>query len=360
MKDVNYFFLVLCSVLYIGVLSACDDKETPATMNIEKVCGTYAMEQVKMTFNGVDMPALGSVSLILDTSYVSNVVETDDSRKMILELPPLWPNLPTESTYSAFENIIVKVDAAASSELVTFEGSIKKAEYDLIVKGTCQENIIVLDLTYAAFSNFIGKRYLFEFNKQSLNMGMLNPSVETVEWKGSQMSVIEFVTDAIEPVFEAIGRRLGGSFYFEVLSDASVQAGVKSYETNDFVPFSGKQAFRNLNGGFGYLVADYDGALWLSKVVLGDFSVSSTMFASIGGNLHFVPVFFVNGKSANELRIAFDTPLGTSFCRFLFQWLENLGEMELSVEEVEKAHKVALLLQDKKIRYIHLLGTVIE
>ena len=35
MKDVNYFFLVLCSVLYIGVLSACDDKETPAIMNID-------------------------------------------------------------------------------------------------------------------------------------------------------------------------------------------------------------------------------------------------------------------------------------------------------------------------------------
>ena len=54
MKDVNYFFLVLCSVLYIGILSACDDKETPAIMNIESVCGNYAVEQVKMTFNGVD------------------------------------------------------------------------------------------------------------------------------------------------------------------------------------------------------------------------------------------------------------------------------------------------------------------
>lgn len=191
-------------------------------------------------------------------------------------------------------------------------------------------------------------------------MGMLNPSVETVEWEGSQVPVGEFVTDAIEPVLEAIGRRLGGSFYLEVLSDASVQAGVKSYETNDFVPIPGKLGFRNLNGGFGYLVADYDGALWLFQVVLGDFSVSSTMFASIGGNLHFVPVFFVDGRSANELRIAFDTPLGTSFCRFLFQWLENLGEIELSVEEIEKAHRLALLLQDKKIKYIHLLGAVIE
>ena len=95
-------------------------------------------------------------------------------------------------------------------------------------------------------------------------------------------------------------------------------------------------------------------------MVLGDFSVSSTMFASIGGNLHFVPVFFVDGRSANELRIAFDTPLGTGFCRFLFQWLENLGEIELSVEEIEKAHRLALLLQDKKIKYIHLLGAVIE
>ena len=181
-----------------------------------------------------------------------------------------------------------------------------------------------------------------------------------MEWEGSQVPVGEFVTDAIEPVLEAIGRRLGGSFYLEVLSDASVQAGVKSYETNDFVPIPGKLGFRNLNGGFGYLVADYDGALCLSQVVLGDFSVSSTMFASIGGNLHFVPVFFVDGRSANELRIAFDTPLGTSFCRFLFQWLENLGEIELSVEEIEKAHRLALLLQDKKIKYIHLLGAVIE
>lgn len=89
MKDVNYFFLVLCSVLYIGVLSACDDKETPAIMNIESVCGNYAVEQVKMTFNGVDMPALGNISLTLDTSYDDNVGEVDGSRKMTLEMPPL-------------------------------------------------------------------------------------------------------------------------------------------------------------------------------------------------------------------------------------------------------------------------------
>ena len=87
MKDVNYFFLVLCSVLYIGVLSACDDKETPAIMNIESVCGNYAVEQVKMTFNGVDMPALGNISLTLDTSYDDNVGEVDGSRKMTLEMP---------------------------------------------------------------------------------------------------------------------------------------------------------------------------------------------------------------------------------------------------------------------------------
>ena len=108
MKDVNYFFLVLCSVLYIGILSACDDKETPAIMNIESVCGNYAVEQVKMTFNGVDMPALGNISLTLDASYDDNVGEVDGSRKMTLEMPPLWPNLPVEGIYPAFENIIVK------------------------------------------------------------------------------------------------------------------------------------------------------------------------------------------------------------------------------------------------------------
>ena len=32
-----------------------------------------------------------------------------------------------------------------------------------------------------------------------------------------------------------------------------------------------------------------------------------------------------------------------------------MDKMLLACEEVEKAHKVALLLQDKKIRYIHLL-----
>jgi hypothetical protein len=40
--------------------------------------------------------------------------------------------------------------------------------------------------------------------------------------------------------------------------------------------------------------------------------------------------------------------------------LENAGMTELSSEEMEKAYKLAHLLQDKTIRYIRLVGTAIE
>ena len=76
-------------------------------------------------------------------------------------------------------------------------------------------------------------------------------------------------------------------------------------------------------------------------------------------NNGFVPVFYLKDVQ-NELKLAFDTPVNSYFYGLLFEWLENAGMTELSSEEMEKAYKLAHLLQDKTIRYIRLVGTAIE
>ena len=82
-------------------------------------------------------------------------------------------------------------------------------------------------------------------------------------------------------------------------------------------------------------------------------------FSSINDYFYFVPVFYLKDVQ-NELKLAFDTPVNSYFYGLLFEWLENVGMTELSSEEMEKAYKLAHLLQDKTIRYIRLVGTAIE
>lgn len=109
-------------------------------------------------------------------------------------------------------------------------------------------------------------------------------------------------------------------------------------------------------------MTDQDGASCLTEKIMGSsFFKYNLFFSSINDYFYFVPVFYLKDVQ-DELKLtAFDTPVNSFFYGLLlFEWLENVGMTELSSEEMEKAYKLAHLLQDKTIRYIRLTGTAIE
>lgn len=369
MKKLNSFILILlCSIACTSILGACsgDDEKPEPTIAIQEICGIYTPEQVKMNVNGDEVPLSGNVSLLLPSSDATNGRtgvsgnEAAVTEKMLLEIPPLWPNI-LDGYGPSVSNIVFEVDAVTSPEQVAFEGAVGQYNvYELAVKGVYKDGILTLDMIYTTTCSLAGKMYAFDFSKASLDTGMLNPSVKSVEWQGSQVPVEEFVVDAVAPVFEAIGRRLGGTLCMEFLPEGSLYLGVKSNETGNLVPVPGKHGFRNYNNGFCYLMTDAEGALWISKAVNGSSESDSSIFLSIGNSFYFVPVFCLWGNSEDELRVAFDTPVRNRFHHFLFYWLECLGETELSEEEMAKAHKVATLLQEENILYIRLSGIAVK
>ena len=126
-----------------------------------------------------------------------------------------------------------------------------------------------MEFTYTIISSdHEGKKFLFEFGGQSLDFGFLNPSLSSIEWKGSQIPVEEFVSDAITPVFEAIGRRLGGALCVELVSEASVHLNIKPEGVGDVITVPGRHGLCNPNNGFAYFVTDQDGASWLTEKIL--------------------------------------------------------------------------------------------
>lgn len=106
MKKLNHFIFIACSIFCMGILDACsNDAETPASIDIQDICGVYTPQQVKMTFNGEDMPALGNVSLTMKSLDNHSKDEMEGNHKILLTLPPLWPNLATVSTSPVFDNV---------------------------------------------------------------------------------------------------------------------------------------------------------------------------------------------------------------------------------------------------------------
>lgn len=363
MKKLNCFILVLCSVAYISILGACenDADETSPLIDIQGICGTYAYEQVKMTFNGDEILSSGEVTLALIPSATSKSENrTTAKEKMLLEIPPLWPNVRDNYMQPVFENIIIEVDAVSSSEQVTFTGVVTQPIYKLTVEGAYKEGELTLNLNYSTTYSMIGNTYIFDFSKESLNMGMLNPNVEFVEWEGIQVPVREFVTDAIAPVFEVIGKRLGGALCIEFFSDGHCYLGIKSQVPDTTVPVPGNHGYRYFGNDFGYLMSDNEGAMWVSKTVSDGFTLNNAIYTSRVGNFYFMPVFFSKGNSDNKLLFALGNPVGNCFQNFLFDWLDTLGTTELAVEELAKANKVAMMLNNKTIQYIRLIGTAIK
>ena len=362
MKKLNHFIFIACSIFCMGILDACsNDAETPTSIDIQDICGVYTPQQVKMTFNGEDMPALGNASLTMESLDNHSKDEMEGDYKILLALPPLWPNLATVSTSPVFDNVTLEVEASASPEEVVLEGMSKQPQHELVVKGVYKEGILNLDLTYSITSSMlVGKKFLFEFGRQSLDFDFLNPSLSSIEWKGSQIPVEEFVSDAITPVLDAIGRRLGGFLCAELVPEASVHLSIKPEGAGDVITVPGKHGLCNPNNGFAYFVTDQDGASCLTEKIMGSsFFKYNLFFSSINDYFYFVPVFYLKDVQ-DELKLAFDTPVNSFFYGLLFEWLENVGMTELSSEEMEKAYKLAHLLQDKTIRYIRLTGTAIE
>ena len=267
-----------------------------------------------MTFNGEDMPALGNVSLTMKSLDNHSKDEMEGNHKILLTLPPLWPNLATVNTLPVFDNVTLEVEVSASPEEVILDGMFKQPEHELVVKGVYKEGILNLDLTYSIISSvLVGKKFLFEFGGQSLDFGFLNPSLSSIEWKGSQIPVEEFVSDAITPVFEAIGRRLGGSLCVELVSEASVHLNIKPEGVGDVITVPGRHGLCNPNNGFAYFVTDQDGASWLTEKIMGSsFFKYNLFFSSINDYFYFVPVFYMKDVQ-DELKLAFDTPVNTFY-----------------------------------------------
>lgn len=363
MRKLNYFIFIACAMCCISTLGACgnDENETPVSIDIQGICGVYTPQQVEMTLNGEDTPAFGGVSLIMEPLASNSKDEMEGSQTMQLKLPPLWPNLATVNVQPVFDNITLYVGASASPEEVVLEGMSKQPEHELVVKGVYKEGILNLDLTYSITSSMlVGKKFLFEFGRQSLDFGFLNPSLSSIEWKGSQIPVEEFVSDAITPILDAIGRRLGGSLCVELVPEASVHLSIKPEGAGDVITIPGKHGLCNPNNGFAYFVTDQDGASWLAEKIMGSsFFKYNLFFSSINDYFYFVPVFYVKNVQ-DELKLAFDTPVNSYFYGLLFEWLENAEATELSSEEVEKAYKLVQLLQDEAVRFIRLTGTAIE
>lgn len=363
MRKLNYFIFIACAMFCISILGACgnDGDETPVSIDIQDICGVYTPQQVKMTLNGENTPAFGEASLTMEPLESNSKDEMEGSHTMLLKLPPLWPNLATVNMQPVFDNITLYVGVSTSPEEVVLEGVSKQSEHELVVKGVYKEGILNLDLTYSiASSMLVGKKFLFEFDKQSLDFGFLNSSLSSIEWKGSQIPVEEFVSDAVTPVFEAIGRRLGGSLCVELVPEASVHLSIKPEGAGDVITVPGKHGLCNPNNGFAYFVTDQDGASWLTEKIMGSsFFKYSLFFSSINDYFYFVPVFYLKNIH-NELKLAFDTPVNSYFYGLLFEWLENAEVTELSSEEVEKAYKLVQLMQDKMVKYIRLTGTAID
>lgn len=152
----------------------------------------------------------------------------------------------------------------------------------------------------------------------------------------------------------------GRSLCVELVPEASVHLNIKPEGVGDVITVPGRHGLCNPNNGFAYFVTDQDGASWLTEKIMGSsFFKYNLFFSSINDYFYFVPVFYLKDVQ-NELKLAFDTPVNSYFYGLLFEWLENAGMTELSSEEMEKAYKLAHLLQDKTIRYIRLVGTAIE
>lgn len=365
MKKLNYFISLFCSIVFMSILGACSNNEdrTSVPINIQDICKTYPQEQVKMTFNGDEISSSGDVSLkFIATSKCSNRISTSqtvsNSEKMLLEIPPLWPNVHDSNIQSVFDNIIFEVDAVFSLELVTFTGEIEQYGYKLAVRGIYKEETLTLNLTYSTTYSMIGNRYVFDFSRESLNMGMLNPKENFVEWKEEQIPTKEFVTDAIVPILETIKERLGGVLCIEFFSDGYTSLEIKSQKTGEVTPVPGKHGFRYFGSDFGYFMADEEGALWMSKTVSGDFTFNSAMYTSKIGMFHFMPVCFSKDNTGDKLILTLEDPIGNCFQNFLFFWLDCLGNTELSTEEFDKAFKVAMLLQNETIKQIRLTGNI--
>jgi hypothetical protein len=238
----------------------------------------------------------------------------------------------------------------------------------LNVEGSCRDGILTLNLTYETYVEGITENaYLFNFDKESIDLVSLQAKVEFVTYKDQQIPVKEFVRDAMTPVVETIGKRLGGSLRIGFFPDGSTEVSIGKQGTGGFTPVVGKHGYYIHHQNNGYLFADTEGASWINKaVLLSTLRGASSLYGWYARDKHFIPLFYSFGRDISKpdekyMMIALEDPTMTRFGSFFSFWLDCFGNnVSLSEEETEKCGMVLRMLNNEEISFIGLMGTKIH
>lgn len=351
-------------VFALFLFSNCSEENSSSPMDIKSVEGVYEGDNLRVSYEtNVDVAFFSKVIAYHPDSIDSSITGIEipsefASQKIILEMEPLWPYI---SDYSSRQTkYFMEADVVSTSEQMSFEGTCDRVGYSYKVKGTIAEDntvgrkVMDLEFRYACKSSFVGKKYVFDFSKESLDYSFLLNKVQFVEWNGEQIPTETFVTDALSPVLQMLKKRLGGELCLEFQEDGSTFIGIREEGSNEFVAIPGKHGFHYEGVAFFYLMADEEGALWISKHLSNSFNIDTELYV-YDYVYRLLPVYFGVDSSATEAKIAFELPSMDRFCRMLYRWM-NLEEMTeertLTDEEIAKARQVALMLSEDQLGMI--------
>lgn len=369
MKKLYYCVIVLCYVAQFISFSSCSDDET-VPIDLESISKVYKGEELRIFLNGEEYSSSNEeVGLGLPSMVSGNTKNGDSSssEKMLLEILPLWPNIRDFSVSSnEFENLLIEVDAISTPEKVLLKGSYTDfTRYTLDVEGDCTDGVLTLNLTYTTnISKITGSAFVFNFDKESIDLSKLSPTIDFVEYDGRQMPVQEFVRDAMTPVFETIGKLLGGPLRIEFFSDGSTSVSIKAEGENVFTPVIGQHGYRFHRSNWGYLFADTEGATWMSELITRiPFDSISPLYGWRARNKYFMSVYY-NLNWEYDLLMTLETPEMFQFSYFLSPWLDHFGitkddypiKTELSKEETLKCVHVINMQFKKQIKLICIKG----
>lgn len=369
MRTLFYFLIVACICLFL--FSSCSTDEVVVPIELESISKLYKGDELRIFLNGEEYSSPNEEVRLALPSLVSKDMKNEDvsvGEKMLMELLPIWPNIRDFSISSnEFENILVEVETVSTPEEVCLKGSYTDAMqyYTLDVEGYCRDGILTLYLNYTTKISYItGNAFTFDFSKESIDLSHLKPKIENVEYDGQLIPVEEFVRNAMAPVFETIGRRLGGSLRIEFLSDGSTNVSIKMQGEDTYTPVIGKHGYCFHRSCWGYLFADTEGASWMNELVTGTSLWGvSPLYGWRARDKYFISVYYsLNGDL--DLLMTLETPEMFQFRFFLAPWIDRFGtyidnypfNTELSKEETFKSVHVINMMYDKQIELVCLKG----
>ncbi len=341
----NYLFLLLLSCFIIS----CENEEPPA-IELDSISKIYEGENLQIFLNGEEYKREGEkVALFLPENPTTKNEGT--SEKMIIEMLPLFPEVRQDKNDNTlYLNPVFEVTSIATDKEVSFEGNYSNSpQYNLNLKGIWKEEKLMLNLTYTTeVKGLTGNAFVFNLDKESIDLSQLNPRIETIEYGGEQIPIKDFIIDAMAPFVQLVKKQLGGPLRIEFFPDGSTELSIKKEGENTFTPIPGKHGYRIHETNWGYLSSDIDGAKYMKPLLEGgEYVGNSTLYAWGSTDEKFVSIYY-NFNQEGDLILSMEEPMRFAFDKFLNYSLQWFGRIQnyrdITEEEVDKANKATQMI----------------